>query len=150
MLRTGVSFKKFYGKKFLKLHIHMFLRLCGDYRALLCVFLYFPRIRRRGRILWKLSAKKGKIYEDIPIRNKRHAQTSHIVVEPARGRSRVEYEREIAQVATFCTQHACDGRLGSVRLGTTVYRFGASHDQWRRLLNALSEFDLATDLATSP
>ena len=106
--------------------------------------------RRRGRILWKLSAKKGKIYEDIPIRNKRHAQTSHIVVEPARGRSRVEYEREIAQVATFCTQHACDGRLGSVRLGTTVYRFGASHDQWRRLLNALSEFDLATDLATSP
>ena len=106
--------------------------------------------RRRGRILWKLSAKKGKIYEDIPIRNKRHAQTSHIVVETARGRSRVEYEREIAQVATFCTQHACDGRLGSVRLGTTVYRFGASHDQWRRLLNALSEFDLATDLATSP
>ena len=97
--------------------------------------------RRRGRILWKLSAKKGRIYEDIPIRNNRQIQTPQIVVKPARGRPRSEYEREIAQVASFCTRHMLDGYAGSVRLRHAVYRFGQSREQWRTLLNALTEFD---------
>ena len=97
--------------------------------------------RRRGRILWKLSAKKGKIYEDVAAPGRQKAATPQICVGAQNGFPRALHERRIAQVATFCAKRARSGGCGTVRLLNDVYRYGQSPEQLRNLLNALASFD---------
>ena len=72
--------------------------------------------RQAGRILWKISAKRGTLIEEVakPAR----AATSHVVqLTPKYALTPLEFERQISQITDFCLDSLDKGDAVSIRYG---------------------------------
>ena len=97
--------------------------------------------QRRGRILWKLSAKKDKLIEDLPFRQRSQIERHSIRLRMKSELPTPLYETQISQIATFCTQSAMQGKSGCVQIRKNLYPYGKNDGDLRKLLCALASFD---------
>ena len=94
--------------------------------------------RQAGRILWKLSAKRQKWMESVPLRTRQN-ETEHVIECVHKNVIGDEkFERQLSQITAYVLQKAADGQNGLVRIGDREYPFSAIDQQRRALFDALA------------
>ena len=93
---------------------------------------------RRGHIAWKISARRQKWIEDAPMRSGTHEISHAIRIRPYQELGAFRYERQLSQATALVLDRIRHQQSGSVLIGNKNYLYGQTHEQRKKLLDALA------------
>ena len=94
--------------------------------------------RKAGKILWKLSARKQKWLEAVPVHSRSLDTVPVISVIPRKVLGSAQYEKQISQITSFVLSQMQHDLSGEVLVGNAHHAYGNSPASRRQILELLA------------